>query len=80
MLIRNHQVLYFRGKYFRVCNPSFTSDSISGTSRSGPITVANAAPELIPYIVTATAIANSKWLLLPMIVVSMLCIVQFNCA
>ena len=62
---------FFLGKYFLVLNPSFTSKSIKGTSKSGPITVANAAPEPIPYRVTATAMATSKWLLLPIMVVSM---------
>ncbi|MDH7594659.1 MAG: hypothetical protein ACQXXH_02735 [Candidatus Bathyarchaeia archaeon] len=39
---------FFLGKYFRVRKPSLTKDSIKGTSISGPITVANAAPEPIP--------------------------------
>lgn len=34
-----------------------------GTSTNGPITAANAAPELIPNTAIATAIANSKLLL-----------------
>jgi hypothetical protein len=34
-----------------------------GTSTSGPITAAKAAPELIPKTAIATAIANSKLLL-----------------
>ena len=34
-----------------------------GTSTKGPITAANAAPELIPKTAMATAIANSKLLL-----------------
>jgi hypothetical protein len=34
-----------------------------GTSTNGPITAANAAPELIPNTPIATAIANSKLLL-----------------
>ena len=39
---------FFLGKYFRVRNPSQTSDNIKGTSNKGPITVASAAPEPIP--------------------------------
>ena len=39
---------------------TFTSAIITGTSTSGPITAANAAPELIPNTETATAIASSK--------------------
>ena len=38
----------------------FTRPIITGTSTSGPITAANAAPELIPKTETATAIASSK--------------------
>lgn len=33
---------------------------MTGTSTKGPITAANAAPELIPKTEIATAIANSK--------------------
>ena len=36
---------------------------MTGTSTSGPITAANAAPELIPKTATATAMASSKLLL-----------------
>ena len=36
---------------------------ITGTSTSGPITAANATPELMPNTATATAIASSKLLL-----------------
>ncbi len=36
---------------------------MTGTSKSGPITAAKASPELIPKMVMATAIANSKLLL-----------------
>src|SRR3990167_2645520 len=35
----------------------------TGTSTSGPITAANAAPELMPKTATATAMASSKLLL-----------------
>ena len=38
----------------------FTSAIMTGTSTSGPITAANAAPELMPNTDTATAMANSK--------------------
>ena len=41
-------VFFFLGKCFLVYNPNLTSESISGTSISGPMTVANAAPEPIP--------------------------------
>ena len=37
-----------------------TSPIITGTSISGPITAANAAPLSIPKVATATAIASSK--------------------
>ena len=39
---------------------TFTSPISTGTSTSGPITAANAAPELMPNTATATAIASSK--------------------
>lgn len=52
-------------------NPSLTRESINGTSIKGPITVARAAPDPIPYRVVATAVATSKWLLEPISVVSM---------
>ena len=42
---------------------TLTSAIITGTSTSGPMTAANAAPELMPNTATATAIANSKLLL-----------------
>ena len=35
----------------------------TGTSTSGPMTAANAAPDPIPKTATATAMANSKLLL-----------------
>ena len=35
---------------------------MTGTSTSGPMTAANAAPELMPNTDTATAIASSKLL------------------
>jgi hypothetical protein len=39
---------FFLGKYFLVCKPSLTKESINGTSNSGPMTVAKAAPDPIP--------------------------------
>ena len=42
---------------------TLTSPIITGTSTSGPITAAKAAPELMPNTATATAIASSKLLL-----------------
>ena len=42
---------------------TFTRLISTGTSTSGPITAAKAAPELIPNTATATAIASSKLLL-----------------
>jgi len=36
---------------------------ITGTSTKGPMTAANAAPELMPYTAMATAMASSKLLL-----------------
>lgn len=42
-----------------------TSDSITGTSTSTPTTVARAAPDCIPNREMATATANSKKLLAP---------------
>src|SRR5690606_30459900 len=50
---------YFRWKY----SATFTSAISTGTSTSGPITAANAAPCAIPNVPTATAIASSKLLL-----------------
>ena len=48
-------------KYRRWKNSeTFTNPIITGTSTSGPITAANAAPELMPNTDTATAIASSK--------------------
>ena len=50
-------------KYFeRIHNDTFTKPIRAGTSTSGPITAANACPELMPNTATATAIANSKLL------------------
>src|SRR5271166_6009511 len=43
-------------------NATLTSAIITGTSTSGPITAANAAPEFMPNTDTATAIASSKLL------------------
>jgi hypothetical protein len=51
---------FFLGKYFLVRSPSLTKESISGTSINGPITVASAAPDPMPYSVVATAMATSK--------------------
>ena len=42
---------------------TFTRPIITGTSTSGPMTAAKAAPELMPKTATATAIASSKLLL-----------------
>ena len=39
---------------------TLTRAIITGTSTKGPMTAANAAPELIPKTETATAIASSK--------------------
>ena len=47
---------YRRWKY----KARFTRAIITGTSTSGPITAANAAPELMPNTDTATAMASSK--------------------
>lgn len=44
-------------------NATLTRPISTGTSTSGPMTAANAAPELIPNTATATAIASSKLLL-----------------
>src|ERR1700689_2751670 len=41
-------------------NDTSTNPIITGTSISGPITAANAAPLSIPKVATATAIASSK--------------------
>ena len=51
-------------KYFFPKNKlTLTKTIITGTSMSGPMTAANAAPELIPNTATATAMASSKLLL-----------------
>jgi hypothetical protein len=42
---------------------TFTNPIKAGTSNSGPMTAANAAPELMPKTETATAMASSKLLL-----------------
>ena len=56
--------LFFHSKYrFLNHKATETNPTIIGTSTSGPITAANAAPELIPNTPIATAIANSKLLL-----------------
>jgi hypothetical protein len=44
----SYSFCFFLGKCFLVYNPSLTSESISGTSINGPITVANAAPDPMP--------------------------------
>jgi hypothetical protein len=49
--------------FFLKCNATFTRAISTGTSISGPITVAKASPEFIPKTAMATAIANSKLLL-----------------
>ena len=51
-------------KYF-LCKASatWTNPIITGTSISGPMTAANAAPEWMPKTATATAMASSKLLL-----------------
>src|SRR5262245_37498348 len=49
--------------FFWKASATLTSPIITGTSISGPITAANAAPEWIPKTATATAIASSKLLL-----------------
>ena len=41
-------------------NATLTNAIITGTSTSGPMTAASAAPESMPNTETATAIANSK--------------------
>ena len=47
-------------KYLRwKLKATFTSPIITGTSINGPITAANATPELIPKTATATAIADT---------------------
>ena len=50
---------YLRWKY----SATLTSPISTGTSTSGPMTAANAAPELMPKTATATAMASSKLLL-----------------
>ncbi len=53
-----------QAKYFLFnANATLTSPIITGTSTSGPITAAKAAPLLMPKTATATAIASSKLLL-----------------
>lgn len=48
--------------FWRNFKATLTSVMSTGTSTSGPITAANAWPELIPKTATATAIASSKLL------------------
>ena len=50
---------YRRWKY----SETLTNPIITGTSTSGPMTAAKAAPEWMPNTATATAIASSKLLL-----------------
>jgi hypothetical protein len=53
-----------QAKYFLFnANATLTNPIITGTSMSGPITAANAAPLLMPNTATATAMASSKLLL-----------------
>ena len=49
--------------FFWSHNETFTRLIKTGTSTRGPITAANASPELIPKTAIATAIASSKLLL-----------------
>jgi len=60
----------FLGKYLLVHRPNLVREIMRGTSIKGPMTVAKAAPEPMPKMVVATAIATSKWLLEPISVVT----------
>ena len=55
------------GNHLRVLLAILTNISITGTSTSTPTTVANAAPDCKPKREIATATANSKKLLAPII-------------
>lgn len=55
------------GNHFRVLFAILTNINITGTSTSTPTTVANAAPDCKPNREIATATANSKKLLAPII-------------
>jgi hypothetical protein len=52
-----------QGKRLLSHKATWTNPMSAGTSTSGPMTAANAAPEPIPNTATLTAIANSKLLL-----------------
>jgi len=52
--------ILFLGKYLLVHKPNLVRESMRGTSIKGPMTVARAAPEPMPKMVVATAIATSK--------------------
>ena len=60
---RNYSSTLSVKKRFLNHSDTVTSPIITGTSTSGPMTAAKAAPELMPYTATATAIASSKLLL-----------------
>ena len=56
-------VVRIQNHFFLNRKATFTRAIITGTSTNGPITAANASPELIPKMAIATAMANSKLLL-----------------
>ncbi len=60
---RNYASASAEKKRFLNQSDTVTSPIITGTSTSGPMTAAKAAPELMPYTATATAMASSKLLL-----------------
>ncbi len=64
LFIYNYFVI---GNHFRVLFAILTNINITGTSTSTPTTVANAAPDCKPNREIATATANSKKLLAPII-------------
>jgi hypothetical protein len=53
----------FTKYFFLNHNATWTKEMSTGTSTNGPMTAANATPELIPNTAIATAIASSKLLL-----------------
>ena len=58
------EILSLPIKYFFLNrNATWTKEMSTGTSTNGPMTAANATPELIPNTAIATAIASSKLLL-----------------
>jgi hypothetical protein len=57
-----HEIYFAEYNFFLNQNARLTSKISAGTSISGPITPANACPELIPKTPTATAMASSKLL------------------